>query len=74
MHTVLGAAETMGEPVVVLLGEPAYYSRFGFVAASTLGIEAPDPAWGDYFQARALSAWDGQRSGRFRYAAPFDRL
>lgn len=74
MHAVLGAAETMGEPVVVLLGEPAYYSRFGFVPARSLGIEAPDPAWGEYFQARALSAWDERHSGRFSYAAPFDRL
>ncbi|MFI2489023.1 GNAT family N-acetyltransferase [Promicromonospora kroppenstedtii] len=74
MHTLLGAAEAMREPVVVLLGEPALYRRFGFVPASDLGIEAPDPAWGGYFQARPLSAWRDEYSGRFRYAAPFDRL
>ncbi|CAM3383616.1 GNAT family N-acetyltransferase [Isoptericola cucumis] len=74
MHALLGAADAMGEPVVVLLGDPAYYSRFGFVPAGTLGIDAPDPAWGDYFQARALSAWDDGLTGRFAYAAPFDRL
>jgi putative acetyltransferase len=32
---------------------PAFYQRFGFVAASKLGIAAPDPAWGNQFQARA---------------------
>ncbi|MFD6140396.1 GNAT family N-acetyltransferase [Promicromonospora sp. NPDC060271] len=74
MHTLLGAADAMGEPVVVLLGDPALYSRFGFVPAAGLGIEAPDPAWGDYFQARTLSAWRAEYSGRFRYAASFDRL
>lgn len=74
MHAVLGAADARGEAVVVLLGEPAYYSRFGFVPAHTLDIEAPDPAWGDYFQARALSAWHNGFRGRFSYAAPFDRL
>ncbi|WP_369374440.1 GNAT family N-acetyltransferase [Promicromonospora sp. Populi] len=74
MHTILGAADALGEPVVVLLGEPALYSRFGFVPARSLGIEAPDPAYGDYFQARTLSAWRAEYAGRFRYAAAFDRL
>jgi putative acetyltransferase len=74
MHTLLGAADAMGEPVVVLLGDPALYSRFGFVPASGLGIEASDPAWGDYFQARPLSTWREVYAGPFRYAAPFDRL
>jgi putative acetyltransferase len=74
MHAILGAADAMGEPVVVLLGDPALYSRFGFVPAGSLGIEAPEPAWGDYFQARTLSTWRPEHAGRFRYAAPFDRL
>lgn len=74
MHTLLGAADAMDEPVVVLLGDPALYSRFGFVPARALGIESPDPAWGDYFQARALSTWRAEYAGQFRYAAPFDRL
>lgn len=73
MHAVLGAADALGESLVGLLGEPAYYRPFGFVAATSLGIAAPDPAWGDYFQARTLTAYDG-RAGAFRYAAPFDRL
>jgi putative acetyltransferase len=74
MHAMLGGADAMGEPVVVLLGSPAYYGRFGFVPASSLGIEAPDPGWGDYFQARPLAAYDSGLRGPFRYAAPFDRL
>ena len=74
MHTLLGAADAMGEPVVVLLGDPALYSRFGFVPAGGLGIEAPDPTWGAYFQARTLSTWHAEYAGRFRYAASFDRL
>ncbi|MEU0265355.1 N-acetyltransferase [Nocardioides sp. NPDC006303] len=74
MHAILGAADAMGEPVVVLLGSPAYYGRFGFVPASTLGIDSPDPAWGDYFQARPLAAYDQSVRGAFAYAAPFDRL
>lgn len=73
MHAVLGAADAADEPLVALLGEPAFYGRFGFGPASALGVTAPDPAWGDYFQARALTAYRSV-TGRFRYAAPFARL
>ena len=73
MHAVLGAADALGEPLVGLLGNPAYYGRFGFVPAQPIGIAAPDPSWGDYFQVRTLTRYQGQ-AGRFRYCPPFDRL
>lgn len=73
MHAILGAADAMGEPLVVLLGSPDYYRRFGFVPASRLGIEAPDPAWGEHFQVRALTTYDDSVRGTFAFAAPFDR-
>jgi putative acetyltransferase len=73
MHAVLGAAEATDEGVVCLLGEPAFYGRFGFRPAAELGITAPDPSWGSYFQARTLS---GSRdvAGAFRYAEAFAEL
>lgn len=74
MHAVLGAADALDEPLVALLGAPGYYRRFGFVPARTLGIEAPDPAWGDHFQVRPLAAYDPATVGPFRYAAPFAGL
>lgn len=40
----------------MLLGDPAYYGRFGFVLAERLGILAPDPSWAAHFQVRPLSA------------------
>jgi len=73
MHAVLGAADALGEPLVGLVGDPTYYGRFGFVPAQPVGIAAPVPAWGDNFQVRTLSRYEGQ-AGRFRYAAPFDRF
>lgn len=73
MHAVLGAADARGEAVVGLLGDPAYYSRFGFVPASTTAVTPPDPAWGDYLQIRTLSDYAHQ-GGAFQYAGPFDRL
>ncbi|GAA1551892.1 MULTISPECIES: GNAT family N-acetyltransferase [Brevibacterium] len=73
MHAVLGAADARGETIVGLLGEPRFYSRFGFVPASTTAATSPDPAWGDYFQIRTLSDYEHQ-AGTFRYAGPFDRF
>ena len=74
MHTVIGAADALGEPLIALLGSPAYYSRFGFVAATEVGIAAPDPLWSVHFQIRTLSAFDPSMTGSFTYAAAFDRL
>jgi len=30
-----------GEPAVILLGDPAYYGRFGFEPASRYGLRSP---------------------------------
>jgi putative acetyltransferase len=67
MHALLGAAQARDETVLGLLGEPSYYGRFGFVAATGVGITAPDPAWGCHFQVLVPA-------GTFRYAAPFDEV
>lgn len=69
VHGVLGGAEALGEQCVVLLGSPAYYGRFGFGPAAP--VEPPDPAWGEHFQVRRLTAWDGTVAGAFRYAPAF---
>ena len=71
MHAVLGAADAIEYPLVALLGSPAYYARFGFVPASSVGIEAPDPAWVDHFQVRLLRSYCPDARGQFRYAPAF---
>ncbi|QTF72466.1 GNAT family N-acetyltransferase [Arthrobacter woluwensis] len=73
LAATVDAAVLLGEPLIALLGDPGYYGRHGWVAASRHGIGAPDPAWGDYFQVRLLPAYDGER-GAFRYAEPFSRF
>jgi putative acetyltransferase len=72
VHALVAVAEASGERLIALLGDPAYYGRFGFVRATELGVEPPDPAWGVHFQARLLAG--PPVNGTFRYAAPFDRL
>ncbi|NEE01690.1 GNAT family N-acetyltransferase [Phytoactinopolyspora halotolerans] len=74
MHAVLGAADALDEPIVVLLGHTDYYPRFGFRPASEFGILPPDPNWGAHFQVRSLSAYQPSIRGRFEYAKPFSEL
>lgn len=74
MHAVIAAADALDYPLVVLLGHLDYYPQFGFGPAAALGVEAPDPLWGDHFQARPLAGWTPALRGTFRYAAPFEAL
>ena len=74
VHAVLGAADALGEPVVVLLGHTDYYPRFGFRPAAELGITPPVASWEPHFQARTLTAYDPTIRGVFEYAEPFRAL
>jgi predicted N-acetyltransferase YhbS len=73
MNAVLGAADALGEPLVALLGDPAYYRRFGFRPSSDYQILPPKPEWGLYFQVRALAGYRPAVRGTFAYPEPFDR-
>ena len=71
---VRGAVEVANarhEPLIGLLGNPAYYSRFGFVTSTDHGIDPPDPAWGEFFQVLPLAHHDPAVRGTFRYASAF---
>jgi putative acetyltransferase len=74
MHAVLGAADALGEPLVVLLGHAGYYPRFGFRPAAEYGITPPVAAWAPHFQARTLTAYVQSMRGEFTYAKPFNQL
>lgn len=73
MKATLERAAELGFSTVCLLGDPAYYGRFGFVRSIELGITSPDERWGTSFQARTVGSGVGP-TGLFRYAAPFDDL
>jgi putative acetyltransferase len=73
MHAVLGAADALGEPLVALLGDPAYYRRFGFRLAASYQITPPRPEWHPHFQVRVLTAYQPGMRGPFSYPEPFDR-
>ena len=71
MNALIDAAESADVPLVVLLGAPQYYGRFGFRPAVELGVVPPNATWGDAFQARPLRAYDPHITGPFRYAPAF---
>jgi putative acetyltransferase len=73
IHAILGAADALGEPLVALLGDPAYYSRFGFRPSSEYEIMPPRPEWGPHFQVRTLAGYQPSMRGMFAYPEPFDR-
>jgi putative acetyltransferase len=74
VHAVLGAADALGEPLVALLGDPAYYSRFGFRLSTDYGITPPVPQWQPHFQVRTLSGYQPRLAGTFAYPGAFDRV
>ena len=69
----LEGARRRSEPLVIVEGDPRYYGRFGFVEASSLGLERPYESIPPHaFQALALRR-DHPR-GRVTYPPPFDRF
>ena len=74
VHTALGAADALDEPLMVLLGDPRYYGRFGFRLAHEYGITPPVPEWAGGFQARPLHAYTPSLRGAFVYPEPFMRV
>jgi putative acetyltransferase len=64
-----------GQQRVVVVGDPAYYPRFGFVPASRFGLECPWPVPAEAFMAIAL-ARDAYKdvAGMVTYGHEFDDL
>jgi putative acetyltransferase len=57
MSALLARVEADGWPMAVLLGDPSYYSRFGFEASGRYGITYPAVGANDpHFMVRAFSA------------------
>ena len=72
VHAALAAADARGEPVVLVEGVPSYYPQFGFVSASALGFESPDPRIPDAaWLALPLGSWDKAVAAPVVYPAFF---
>jgi predicted N-acetyltransferase YhbS len=60
--------------LVVVVGHPAYYPRFGFEPAEPLGLRAPFPIAPEAWMAHRLEAYAGDVRGTVVYPEPFADL
>ena len=70
----LEALRQRGHAIVVLVGDPAYYQRFGFGPAAQWGLRWSAPCPPEAFQAKALvsGAKDGLAEGVAHYRDEFN--
>jgi predicted N-acetyltransferase YhbS len=71
VRAALELAAAGGEQVVLVLGHPAYYPRFGFVPASGYGIKPPFEVPDEAMMALALDPGRPVPAGSIRYADAF---
>ncbi|MFE7563357.1 GNAT family N-acetyltransferase [Kitasatospora sp. NPDC057500] len=74
VRAALTAAEGAGEKLVVVLGDPDYYGRFGFIPAQRHEVSGPFEVPDGYLQALALPAYDGSPRGLCHYPEPFEAV
>jgi len=67
--------QRLGHRIVIVVGHPGYYPRFGFTPAKESGISAPFPCPDEAFMALSLKpgALEGI-SGMVRYPVAFDTV
>jgi putative acetyltransferase len=68
----LAGVRALGEPLLLVEGNPGYYGRFGFVRADELGLLPPPEALHDWaFQVAVLDEAADLPQGRVVYSQPF---
>ncbi len=70
----LAEADKRDEPFVFVVGAPAFYARFGFVAAVDYGIESPYGEAGRAFQVRSKPGGPAPVAGTVFYPRMFEQL
>jgi putative acetyltransferase len=71
----LERCRALGHRIVVVVGHPAYYPRFGFSPARARGLEAPFPVPDEAFMVLELAPGAlGGVAGMVRYPPPFDQV
>jgi putative acetyltransferase len=72
VREALRLAAGTGFPLVVVVGHPEYYPRFGFERADGYGIRAPWEVPPEALMVHPLPAYRPEARGLVRYAKPFD--
>jgi putative acetyltransferase len=74
VRNALDRAAAAQETLVVVLGDPAYYRRFGFVPALSLGLTGAWDALGDAWQALVLPGAPAPQPGEVIHPSPWHDL
>lgn len=68
----LEIAEARGEAIVIVLGHPHFYSRFGFEPSVNYQIESPFPVSEEFFMVKPLPSYHEKYRGKVVYPPAFD--
>ncbi|MBN3961187.1 GNAT family N-acetyltransferase [Nostoc sp. NMS8] len=67
----LEIAEAKGETIVIVLGHPEFYTRFGFQPSIIYEIESPFPVPEDVFMVKPLQSYHQKYKGKVVYPPAF---
>ncbi|PPS44110.1 GNAT family N-acetyltransferase [Chroococcidiopsis sp. TS-821] len=70
----LETADQMSEALVVVLGHPQFYSRFGFQPSINYGIVSPFPVPEDAFMVKLLTNYQEKYQGKVIYPPAFQEV
>jgi predicted N-acetyltransferase YhbS len=68
----LAIAAKMSAPMVIVLGNPPFYNRFGFKPAIDYGIQSPFAVPDEYFMVKILNS--DRYQGKVIYSAAFQEV
>jgi putative acetyltransferase len=68
----LETASSKGESMVIVLGHPQFYSRFGFEPSVIYGIESPFPVSEEFFMVKPLKNYQERYRGKVMYPPAFN--
>ncbi|MBG1262029.1 GNAT family N-acetyltransferase [Nostoc commune] len=68
----LEIAEAKKEAIVIVLGHPEFYTRFGFQPSVVYEIESPFPVPEEFFMVKPLQSYQESYKGKVVYPAAFD--
>ncbi len=74
VQAALATSEAMGESLVIVLGHPRFYSRFGFEPSVGYGIESPWTVPEEVFMVKLLKSDRGHYRGKVIYPPVFNEV
>ncbi|MBV6625995.1 MAG: N-acetyltransferase [Rivularia sp. (in: Bacteria)] len=74
INAALDKANQLGESLIIVLGNPHFYSRFGFKPSVDFEIESPFPVPEDAFMVKPLTNYHASYKGKVIYPAAFQNV